>query len=164
MTLAPGASQRFLEHDAEASSFCGPTGAYIADLEQNKGIKTRDGGPLFPCMLTHGLIASWQRQRCACGPEHLGAQGINMFDNKGTKFSSDMKNILSRLSRGEQLKVAGNGICIATYGAWMLYVLCNTKRRPKQVVPRVLMPRASDESADDFATLDDGEGESDQSQ
>ena len=102
---------------------------------------------MFPCMLTHGLIASWQRQRCACGPEHLGAQGINMFD-KGTKFSSDMKNILSRLSRGEQLKVAGNGICISTYGAWMLYVLCNTKRRPKQDVPRVLVPRASDESAD----------------
>ncbi len=60
---------------------------------------------------------------------------------------SILKNALAPLSRKAKIELAGNGVCVATLGAWILYVLSHVRRKPADNIAR-LPPPATDAEGD----------------
>lgn len=136
LLLPPGQAETFSAYGEQMEQLAGPSGSYLADLEQNEHGKTSGGGPLFPICITHGVVCSFSKSRIATGEEHLAAQGVNMFgDRIAPTFASRLSPVLKKLSRREQIFVAGNGLCVPAFGAFLLYVLGNIRRRPSSRIP-----------------------------
>eukprot|EP00972_Heterocapsa_arctica_P106672 15711968-Heterocapsa_arctica.AAC.1 len=86
----------------------GVGGCFIADVQQWPGVRYGSGGPIWPCMLTHGCLVSWHHQRVATGMEHMAAQGLHVFDTS-TGFRSPLCPVLEKMTCAHLKKLSGNG-------------------------------------------------------
>ena len=76
--LPDGAMQRKEEWDKyrEAKGF---HDAFLADLDHHPQTKGPGGSTLFPTMVTHGSIFSWQKQRLATTAEMIAVHGAHVL-------------------------------------------------------------------------------------
>ena len=101
---------------------------------------------LFHCQLTHGTVFSKSTCRIATGKDHLFAQGIDICAPDGDRFESCTLPFVEALKRTDQILLAGIGMHLTSYRAWMLYVLCNCRRRPRCDPHDVLVHNEDSES------------------
>ena len=136
--LPPGARQRLTKYEemvkqspATSSSSGSGTGAFLADVEHWPGVAIGRGSD-FPCQLKHGTVVSLSGspdgRRVFMGSEHLAALGWHMFDSTSTRFTSHMKDILSKFPGHAQKAFSGNGMSLPALAAFSLYIWANTVR------------------------------------
>jgi len=126
--LPPGAAMNFDQYSELRSQYQGKNGEFVADLQQRPQVGRSQPGPLWPCQLTHGTLVSWKLQRPACGMEHLSAQGFHVFKDCSEMFFSPMMKILDENAQNHLRLLAGNGMHLAAWSAWFLYVLSHIVR------------------------------------
>ena len=128
----------------------------IFDCEQSPAYSTTHAS-VWPCELTHGTIFSAAKGRFATGGEHLCSQGLQMYPLGGSRNKvSRLKPMFDCLTRQQKIHLAGNGLCMWSVAAWILYVLGNTRRRPSEDPHDVLNVLSGEEtdSEDDKEELD----------
>lgn len=104
--------------------------------------KASEGGPFFPMLLTHGLVASWRKNKIACGVEHLGARHQHVRRRQRQVYLRAQADP-REAQPAPTIVLASNGLCVSTFGAFVLSVLCNTRRVAKPNIPRFLAPQVS---------------------
>ena len=124
--LPPGAR---LRSDAYSTIHAadGTKDTFLADLEQWPAAHN-SSGQLWPTQMTHGLIYSWQAGRPAISLEHLGAQGFHLFPSSTEDFTTPLLPIFNGLSCKHIKDLSGNGMHLAAFSSWVLYVLSNVIR------------------------------------
>ena len=133
-TLSPGQQQRAQKYLAARERMEGPNGSYLFDVEHHLEARNM-GGPLWPCLLTHGCVVSAPRRgrlRIATPAEHLGAQGLHVLpaaceDNA----QSPLAPILLKLKGHQMKQLSGRGVHVAVLAAWMTYILSNIVPKSK---------------------------------
>ena len=85
--------------------------------------------------LTHGRTAcisklsnGQQEVKFATAMEHFAAQGWKMFPDEEDPSVSPMKNLLADYSRCDLLRLAGRGIHLTVFSAWLLSILSKCVR------------------------------------
>ena len=118
---------------------------------------------LFPHQLTHGTNLELvkdadgkEHARIATAGEHLTAQGYIIYPlhdslNAERWTVSPLLQIMNKLnwSRRQRIHASGNGICIPSYLAFVLYILSRSKRRPDPTIDRLVDGTASDSDNED---------------
>ena len=153
--LAPGAAQRRDAYEKIRHEYEGIGGSYLADVEHWPG-RLGKGGPLFPCQLCHGTVVSWMSRRPAVSHEHLAAQGYHILNAHCSDFTSPLKAFFcgdghTTLSPSKKKELAGNGISLPVMLAWILYVLCNSRKRPIDTPERPIQDARPEDNDDDGA-------------
>ena len=86
------------------------------------------------------------------------AQGVDVHALEDEDTYSYTWPTVSKLKRTEIIKLVGQGMHIASFGAWIMYVLCNTRRRyePKvRIMPAV--GQEDEDAAETAVTIEDPE-------
>ena len=74
------------------------------------------------------MVYSAVHQRIAHPSDFAFAQGLDSLAHvSGGRPVSDVWNVLSSLTIGQQLKMLGNGIHIPTLSVWMLFVFAHIR-------------------------------------
>ncbi|CAE7361460.1 unnamed protein product [Symbiodinium sp. CCMP2592] len=159
-----GMKERYRQYDEarlRASEARAPehSGVFIADLEQSASFGPV-AGHFLPTLVTHGCLHSWRHRRCLIPLEHLGAQGVQIYPHATAQaaMQSLMQPLLQSgvLSRGDQKRLAGNGMHQPTVASVVLYTLSSLHRINKHPSPlqlhMQLLPDAADADDDAGAT------------
>ena len=138
LSVSAGGAIRLNAYLQERDQRQGQDGAYLFDIQHWPGKMNCGGGPLWPCMLTHGEIVSAKFKRRAVGKEHWFAQGWHVYPT-GAPFKSVMTEFVDSLTGHQAKKLAGNGWALPAMAAWTCYVLANSvKREEAQPARRML--------------------------
>ncbi len=147
--LPPGALVRLGQYEKCREDKQSLDGCFMADLDHNVDCGPAPG-PELPSLDTHPNIFSFKAGRLALGSELLAAQGVDMFDcNSGRRGLSPLKPVFDQLGESERRFLAGNGIHIPSFAAWLLYALSNVRLRAGSRVPRNLPQKSTAHAADD---------------
>ena len=128
------------------------SGVCLFDLHQNPGCRS-SCGPLWPSMLTHGMITAVKSDGSVVGAtsmEHLGALGWHVHESVETECSpSTMTPLFQSLSPGKRKTLAGRGVHLPSSASWMYFCLSNFKPRPKVTIPQRIVTDADSDNDDD---------------
>jgi hypothetical protein len=142
-----GGVQRKSLYDALRQTEGGLAGAFLIDIEQNPH-QGSVPGPVVPALCTHSDIFSYESQRFAIACEYLAMQGADSHSKlSGGRGISKFARMFETITESETRHLVGNGIHIAVFAAWFVYVMGNTIRRE---IPTIAAPlRTRLESNDD---------------
>ena len=128
------------------------SGVFLMDLHQNPH-SHNTCGPIWPSMLTHGLIAVHKSDGTCVGAtsmEHIGALGWHVHASVETEDSrSEMSPLFHSLSPAQRKVLAGRGVHLPCLASWMYFCLSNFQPRPPSIIPPANVTCA-DSDDDDF--------------
>ena len=107
----------------------GGEGTYIFDVEQTP--KYSKGGPLVPCLVTHGTLVS--DGLVMSSTEHLlvmGEPATKDEYNLKTDLKCFINEALDDLSPSARKRIAGNSVCADVQAAVVYYIMCNVSLKP----------------------------------
>ena len=85
---------------------------------------------MCPPLNTHSEIYSYESSRLAVDKEYYYMQGVDVDDSvAGIRGRSPFMKCVQHLSNKEARLLAGNGIHLATWGAFWLWAMSHCKRR-----------------------------------
>ena len=157
MLVPPGGVQRFHEwlQAGQQQQLSSIGGAFLFDADYRPNTKGSMGGSDMPVSLRHGTVmavkgyqpSTW---RILLAAEHMAAMGFHMFPQmhgEGRYKISSMRDIISWMPPQRVKCLLGNGMHLATQGAWMLYVLGRAARKDptETMVPRMPAQAGSSE-------------------
>ena len=147
--VTPSGQKTYEEHLALKPSLQGTDGSYLFDNDHTT--KYCKGGPLLPCLVTHGTIVS--DGKVLTSSEHLLAMGepIKKIDYQlDTDLKCYIQEGIDTLTPAVRKKVAGNAVCTDIQAAVSFYLMCNVSLKPlgEPNVP----PSPSPQPSPDLAT------------
>jgi hypothetical protein len=131
--LPPAAAVAFRKYSEFRSKSSDPHGTWLADVQQTPMVGRAQSGPFWPTQLTHGTIISWLHGRQATALEHLACQGFHLWPSCGAEFESPLRAMFDTLPNTVLKSLSGNGMHLAAWGAWCMYMLANTVRVDNQL-------------------------------
>lgn len=123
------ALERKAVYDSKQGELGGLGGAFLVDLEQSCQTGCTPS-QLVPTLNTHSEIFSYESQRLAVEKELFYMQGVDsdsaVSNGRGV---SPLMACVQHLNSADVRLLTGNGIHMATWGAWWLFCLSNCARR-----------------------------------
>ena len=127
--VTPSGLKNYEEHLALQTSLQGTDGSYLFDNDHST--KYCKGGPLLPCLVTHGTIVS--EGKVLTSSEHLLAMGEPITKNDyqvDTDLKCYIQEGIDTLTPTIRKKVAGNAVCTDVQAAVAFYLMCNVSLKP----------------------------------
>ena len=150
--LPPGQLHRFQSYERLRSEHTALDGTFMCDLDHWPHSPGPDYGPMFPCLLTHGIIIELSKRRFALPSEQFLSLGFRSVDSVSQRFSWPLaEHVLGQQERVSKAQ-SGNAQSLPVVLAWQLYVFCNTAKRVNPNPLDLVMPLADGEGP----TVDEG--------
>ena len=110
--------------------------AHIVDLDQN--VQFASAGKNWPCLVRHGCIYSFRKQRHACPSEIFAAQGFpvrsGLFVTPHPCWQNFYQLQKAVTSATAWHKLAGNAMFVPTLGSMIMYALASIEPQAARIV------------------------------